>query len=106
METVERTRSAPEPRQNWPAALVRDDSVPRQDSGAATPENDPRAIKLVETEGRIFQARLSYDPVEADVFVEILDPTTGDVVRRLPAETAADESADLKHGGTLVNRIA
>ncbi len=91
---------AAEPRIDWFAKRVRDEeapqSAPQDDPDAGQIGDDLRAVKLVETEGRIFQARLSYDPIEADVFVEILDPTTGDVVRRLPAEKAAEESCVLK----------
>lgn len=105
METIERIRPAPEPRMDWFATRVREESAPQDDPDAGQVEDDLRAVKLVETEGRIFQARLSYDPIEADVFVEILDPTTGDVVRRLPAEKAAEESTVLKNGGTLVNQF-
>lgn len=105
METIERIRPAPEPRMDWFATRVREESAAQDDPDAGQVEDDLRAVKLVETEGRIFQARLSYDPIEADVFVEILDPTTGDVVRRLPAEKAAEESTVLKNGGTLVNQF-
>jgi len=109
METIERIRPAAEPRMDLFATRVRDEEAPQSalqdDPDAGQVGDDLRAVKLVETEGRIFQARLSYDPIEADVFVEILDPTTGDVVRRLPAEKAAEESAVLKNGGTLVNQF-
>lgn len=106
METIERLRPAPEPRMDGFAARIRDESAPLDDPKAEQPEDVIRPVKLVEPEGRIFQARLSYDPIEADVFVEILDPTTGDVVRRLPAEKAADESGAFRDGGALVNQFA
>jgi len=54
---------------------------------------------------RKFQARLNYDPFERDVIIEILDPETGDVLRRLPAEKAReDETAN--RGGAILNRLA
>lgn len=34
------------------------------------------------------RARLTYDPQEATVYVEILNPRTGDVIQRLPPERA------------------
>ena len=36
-------------------------------------------------------ARLSYDFESEDVFIEILNPRTGDVIKRLPPEDAAAE---------------
>ena len=63
-------------------------------------------VQLVEPEARIFQARLSYDAEDAEVFIEILNPTTGDVIRRLPAEKAAEDRSVFGHGGALIDRVA
>jgi hypothetical protein len=79
---------------------------------ATTAENDDFARPLVpapeslrfEPIRRNFQARLNYDPVEADVFIEILDPTTGDVIRRLPAESKSQSR--IRELGTLIDRFA
>ena len=54
---------------------------------------------------RNFRARLNYDPVEAEVFLEILDPETGEVFRRLPAEGVPDDDTSIG-SGALLNRIA
>ena len=48
----------------------------------------PEPFKAPEPIRRKFQARLNYDPIERDVFIEILDPETGEVLRRFPAEKA------------------
>ncbi len=65
-------------------------------------------IVHVEAQGSAFQARLNYDRDKATVFVEILDPSNGDVIQRIPAETAADWLRELTggHGGTVVDKIA
>lgn len=36
------------------------------------------------------RARLTYDPQEATVYIEILNPRTGAVIQRLPPEQATD----------------
>ena len=61
-----------------------------------------------ETQASSFEARLNYDKDKALLFVEILDPATGDVVQRIPAETAADRIRELtgSYGGTVVDKIA
>ncbi|MGB0625415.1 MAG: hypothetical protein ACPGQ5_02465 [Alphaproteobacteria bacterium] len=65
----------------------------------------PEPIRAPELAPRKFQARLNYDPVEEDVFIEILDPKTGEVLRRLPAEDASeDETAG--QTGALLDRVA
>jgi hypothetical protein len=38
--------------------------------------------------------------------VEILDPVTGEVLRTLPADRAADEQSDLRQGGALLDQLA
>ncbi len=65
-----------------------------------------RAVRGIEAEGRIFQARLSYDYDHEDVVVEILDPRTGDVVRRLPADRAAQEHQGFRNSGAFLDRVA
>jgi hypothetical protein len=54
------------------------------------------------------QARLNYDRDKGFVFVEILDPNTGDVIQRIPAESAADRIHELTggYGGTVFDKIA
>ncbi len=65
----------------------------------------PEPIKLPEPIQRKFQARLTYDLVEAEVFLEILDPETGEVIRRFPAEKASQDETVI-HGGIIFNRLA
>ena len=50
-------------------------------------------------------ARLSYDLEKHRVYVEILDPKTGDVIQRLPPESAVERMHELSGGriGALVD---
>lgn len=106
METIERLKPTAEPRSDWFAARLQPNASAQDEPESVQTDGDVSAVKLIETESRIFQARLSYDPEDAEVFVEILDPTTGDVIRRLPAEKATEDAFDLKQGGALVNQFA
>lgn len=65
----------------------------------------PEPFRAPEPIRRNFQARLNYDPFARDVFIEILDPETGDVLRRLPAEKAGEDETTT-HGGAILNRLA
>jgi hypothetical protein len=76
--------------------------APAEDS-APEPEPEQASVR-VEPVRRGFEARLNYDPFEADVFIEILDPQTGDVLRRFPAESA-DKDSLLRRGGSLRDKL-
>ncbi len=107
METIERIKLSPAPYAgSYSGSIAADLKDAEEDIRALSPDEirEERA-KLIETESRIFQARLSYDPVDADVFVEILDPVTGDVIRRLPADKAAEDHVLLRDGGALLDRM-
>lgn len=71
----------------------------------ARPANE---VPRIEAQESSFQARLNYDRDKATVFVEILDPTTGDVIQRIPAESAAERIHELTggYGGSVVDKIA
>ena len=104
MENIERIRPPAEP-------LPRPFPTPggREETEVVRTNPEDKAARrapMVELEGRIFQARLSYDPEDAEVFIEILNPTTGDVIRRLPAEKAAEDRPVFGHGGALIDRVA
>ncbi|NNE86107.1 MAG: hypothetical protein HKN28_19255 [Alphaproteobacteria bacterium] len=61
----------------------------------------------VELPTRAFQARLNYDEDSEEVIVEILDPETGDVLQRLPAEELPDDiRALISDTGPLVETFA
>lgn len=61
----------------------------------------------VELPTRAFQARLNYDSDAEEVIVEILDPQTGDVITRIPAEELPDDIRSLiGNSGPLVETIA
>ncbi len=53
-------------------------------------------------------ARLSYDREKKRVYVEILDPRTGEVILRLPPESAVSRMIELSGGrlGALVDSTA
>lgn len=61
----------------------------------------------VEAPTHAFQARLNYDRVADEVIVEILNPNTGDVLRRLPAEELPEDIRNLVgRAGPLVETFA
>ena len=73
-------------------------------------DKNPQPVKsapVVESQSS-YQARLNYDREKATVFVEILDPTTGDVLQRMPAESAADRIHELTggYGGSMFDKLA
>lgn len=90
------------------AAVVRlpePDSEQPVEKGANT-ETRSQAQR-VELPTRAFQARLNYDQDSEDVIVEILDPDTGDVLQRLPAEDLPDDIRVLiSDTGPLVETFA
>ncbi|MEK9661482.1 MAG: flagellar protein FlaG, partial [Alphaproteobacteria bacterium] len=67
---------------------------------------EPVEVKRVEAEESPFQTRLHYDKDKAALFVEILDRATGDVIQRIPAETAAERVHELtgSQGGAVVDK--
>jgi uncharacterized FlaG/YvyC family protein len=61
----------------------------------------------VELPTRAFHARLNYDRDSEEVIVEILDPKTGDVITRIPAEELPDDiRALVSESGPLVETFA
>ena len=61
----------------------------------------------VEAPARSFQARLNYDNDAEEVIIEILNPQTGDVITRIPAEELPDDIRTLiTDSGPLVETIA
>ena len=65
------------------------------------------AAQRVELPARSFQARLNYDNDANEVVVEILNPQTGDVLTRLPAEELPDDiRAFVGRSGPLVETFA
>ncbi len=69
-------------------------------------EKRPQAQR-VEAPSRTFTARLNYDEAEEEVIVEIIDPNTGDVIQRFPAEELPDDlRASVGGVGSLVETVA
>lgn len=68
----------------------------------------PVDVPHIEAQESPFQTRLNYDREKATMFVEILDRATGDVIQRIPAETAADRIHELTggYGGAVFDKIA
>lgn len=61
----------------------------------------------VELPTRSFQARLNYDHKAEEVVVEILNPSTGDVLQRIPAENVTDNLRLLvANSGPLIQTYA
>ena len=80
------------------------------DSAQPAAEKNPQPVALSRAgeSQSSFQARLNYDREKATVFVEILDPATGDVLQRIPAESAADRIHELTggYGGSVLDKLA
>jgi len=70
------------------------------------PETRSRAQRI-ELPDRAFQARLNYDREAEEVVVEILNPSTGDVLTRIPAEKLPDDiRAQVAENGPLIKTFA
>lgn len=104
MDAVERLVGSGEPRAH--ASIVKPaeplEGEPEPVIETRTQTNDKQTAPVEQP----VRARLGYDPFESEIFVEILNPRTGDVLRRFPAERAAEEAGELRDGGTILNRFA
>jgi uncharacterized FlaG/YvyC family protein len=90
--------------------------APVSSTGEATAQRQPASeetrapgdVPNIEAQESPFQARLNYDREKATLFVEILDRATGDVIQRIPAETAAERIHELtgSYGGAVIDKIA
>lgn len=108
------TQAAPSPRpthvrERPPDASAPDASTEVAQSTAASPQGSSRTAP-VEAAAASFgaggsHARLSYDFEDADVYIEILNPRTGDVIRRLPPEDAVPLIRDITNAapGTVID---
>lgn len=68
----------------------------------------PQAKPAATPPARNVHARLNYDDESEEVIVEILDPQTGDVIQRFPAEELPDDVRAAVGGeaGSLIETIA
>ncbi len=85
------------------ASKAADASSEVAETTAASPQGSSRAASA-EAAAPSFgaggsHARLSYDFEDADVYIEILNPRTGDVIRRLPPEDAVPLIRDIADAG-------
>lgn len=81
--------------------------VPVEKRDARNAANEPEAQpRIPEPPPSSFKARLNYDRERAEVYVEILDPQTGDVIQTLPPDQAAEEYAPLRESGSLLDALA
>ena len=91
-------------------------ALPISSTGEATAQRQPASeetrapadIPQIEAQESAFQTRLNYDREKATLFVEILDRATGDVIQRIPAESAAERIHELTggYGGAVIDKIA
>lgn len=93
--------SAPRPSAEDAVAVVPVERGESQDE--PEPQAQPR---IPEPPPASFKARLNYDRERAEVYVEILDPQTGDVIQTLPPDQAAEEYAPLRESGSLLDALA
>lgn len=89
MNASEHISGLPEPRAGV-IAPTRETAAARTGEPFEKPKI-PEPIRPVEPIQRKFQARLNYDPLEAEVFLEIIDPETGEMLRRFPGEKASED---------------
>ncbi len=67
----------------------------------------PPQEQRVDLPTRAFQARLNYDNDNEEVVVEILNPQTGDILTRIPAEDLPDDiRTAISNSGPLVETFA
>ena len=95
------------------ASTNRPTETPADDAAASTSQateerREQAEVKRAEVRESPFQTRLHYDKDKAALFVEVLDRATGDVIQRIPAETAAERIHELtgSQGGAVVDKIA
>ena len=94
---------------NPPSPVASATSETNAQHQSAQGENRPVAeVPHIESKDSPFQARLNYDQEKATLFVEILDLATGDVIQRIPAETAAERIHELTggYGGSVIDKLA
>ncbi|MEP4377610.1 MAG: hypothetical protein ABJ215_04390 [Alphaproteobacteria bacterium] len=102
MEVFERKITSPgEARISAPKPIPKDVTEKLPEDPAEKP-GVPEPIRIPEPVKSKIEARLNYDPFESDVFVEILDTQSGEVLRRFPAEKAAEDEVT-KRGGAILN---
>ncbi len=82
----------------------RADAAPAAKAAAPAAEAAPAAAEAAPADN----ARLSYDREKKRVYVEILDPRTGEVIQRLPPESAVSRMIEISGGrlGALVDSTA
>ena len=76
---------------------------------AAQPRRaSPEAAEVAAPREPAITARVNYDYEDARIFIEILNPRTGDVIRRLPPDLAADFALEEtgRSTGIVVDRSA
>ena len=78
---------------------VRDEATGKTQPAETKPEPAPQKGPT---------ARIGYSFEEREPYIEILNPRTGDVIRRFPAEAAEDELRTFTDGdsGVFIDRVA
>lgn len=106
MASVSAFSDTPNPRPGTAAAppLPHDQRALPATREAPAAEREVAADRRVEPRSAAAHARLNYDPEHAAVYVEILNPATGDVLRRFPSDEARS-APQPAHGGQ-VDRLA
>ena len=82
-----------------------DDDDARDDDTDKTRAPDALVSPLAQSAPR---ARIGYSFEEKEPFIEILNPRTGDVIQRFPAEDSEDALRTFTHGdsGVFIDRVA
>lgn len=107
LEAIGNSQQAAAPRANeTPVVRVQE---PESEQAVDRQERVARGARThrVELPARSFQARLNYDRAAEEVVVEILNPETGDVLQRIPAEKLPDDLlAKVSRGDPLLEQLA
>ncbi|MBL8705424.1 MAG: hypothetical protein JNM30_11290 [Rhodospirillales bacterium] len=91
-----------------PAADAPEPVVARETAPAAAEQQavQQRAAAQVESRAVAPRARLTFDSERAEVFVEVLNPSNGDVLFSFPAKEADQAFSSGLTQGSLVDRYA
>ena len=78
------------------------------DEREQSPEQNAARPDVEQQSAKSPRARLSYSLTENDTYVEILNPQTGDVIKRFPPEQAEDQLRTFSQGdaGIFLDQVA
>ena len=103
VETAAPAAPPPPPAADAPDPVVERDTAQAEAQAQATQQ---RAAAQVESRAVAPRARLTFDSERSEVFVEVLNPTNGDVLFSFPAKETDQASQSGLTQGSLVDQYA